>query len=101
MIPDGTKFNKGIYECIECGFEAAHLNVTPYILTISDSKWGEMVVWECPKCFQKQMFHNRRRLYDYRRSLASFKGGDHLTKWIVEGLPKPEDNEEIREDHAD
>lgn len=82
-LPQNTRFNKGVYNCT-CGFRAENANVTPYMLGISSTQWGEMVVWQCPRCEAKWMFHNRKRVYDYSKSFEAYKNGEN--NWFEKGL---------------
>lgn len=78
-IPLQGRMNKGVYQCLECRFTAPEYDVTPYIKGFADSNYGEMVVWECPECGQKQFFHYRGDMYgfDYVTNYQEFlKGGD-------------------------
>ena len=54
----GTK-NLGVYSCIACNYICKNYNIIPYALGFADSVHGLMLIWECPKCFEKQYFHAR------------------------------------------
>lgn len=85
-IPLQGKMNKGVYNCIKCDFVSPHYDVTPYILGFSESNWGDMVVWECPKCGQKMFFHyiGNRYCFDYIIRYEEFlKGGDWNKRALI------------------
>lgn len=83
------KRNGMVYQCVnyECRFDAPKGNVTPFILGFAETTYGKFVVWECPKCFQKQYFHYFHSLdygYNYVKSFEAFKNGEQ--DWIIKGL---------------
>lgn len=79
VLPQG-RYNRGIYTCYECGFEPPHYNVVPCMLGLAETSAGTMVVWECPRCGQKWMFHyraqNAREAHDYAAQLLAYRRGD-------------------------
>ena len=84
IIPLQGKYNKGVSNCIECNFRNPEYNVTPNIIGFAESKWGEMLVWECPICHTKQFFHYDTSYgFDYVKAFIAFKSGD--PKWILKG----------------
>ena len=74
-VPPQGRYNRGIYTCYECGFEPPHYNVVPCMLGLAETPAGTMVVWECPRCGQKWMFHyraqNAREAHDYAAQLLA------------------------------
>ena len=84
-VPPQGRYNRGIYTCYECGFEPPHYNVVPCMLGLAETLAGTMVVWECPRCGQKWMFHyraqNAREAHDYAAQLLAYRRGD--PDWIV------------------
>ena len=74
-VPPQGRYNRGIYTCYECGFEPPHYNVVPCMLGLAETSAGTMVVWECPRCGQKWMFHyraqNSREAHDYAAQLLA------------------------------
>ena len=60
------------------------------MLGLAETSAGTMVVWECPRCGQKWMFHyraqNSREAHDYAAQLLAYRRGD--TDWIV--VPRQE-----------
>ena len=79
-VPPQGRYNRGIYTCYECGFESPHYNVVPCMLGLAETLAGMMVVWECPRCGQKWMFHyraqNSREAHDYAAQLLAYRTGD-------------------------
>ncbi len=79
-VPPQGRYNRGVFTCNECGFEPPYYNVVPYMLGIAETTAGVMVVWECPRCGQKWMFHyraqNAREPFDYAAQLLAFRRGD-------------------------
>lgn len=62
-IPLVGEYNSLISTCYFCGkniedFEEGTY-VCDYALGIADSQYGEMIVIECPYCFEKFYFHTR------------------------------------------
>ncbi|WP_278965594.1 hypothetical protein [Alistipes senegalensis] len=84
-VPPQGRYNRGIYTCYECGFEPPHYNVVPCMLGLAETPAGTMVVWECPRCGQKWMFHyraqNAREAHDYAAQLLAYRRGD--PDWIA------------------
>jgi len=81
--------NGMVSKCVnyEYSFEAKDGNVTPYIIGFAETTYGKFVVWECPKCFQKQYFHYMHSIecgYDYVKSLQAFK--DENKDWLIKEL---------------
>ena len=58
----------------------AALYVVPCMLGLAETSAGTMVVWECPRCGQKWMFHyraqNSREAHDYAAQLLAYRNGD-------------------------
>ena len=82
-IPLQGKMNKGVYSCLACRFQALNYNVTPHIIGFAESQWGDMVVWECPDCGQKQFFHLRgSESCDYVAAYSGFKNGARRDEWM-------------------
>lgn len=79
--PQG-RINKGVYECYACDFKAPNYNVTPFIVGFADHPAGLMVVWQCPECGSKSMFHQRKDKHsmNYVVQFESFLSGD--VDWI-------------------
>lgn len=79
-VPPQGRYNRGIYTCYECGFEPLGYNVVPHMLGLAETPAGVMVVWECPRCGQKWMFHyralNAREAHDYAAQLLAYRRGD-------------------------
>ena len=72
-VPPQGRYNRGIYTCYECGFEPPHYNIVPCMLGLAETSAGTMVVWECPRCGQKWMFHYRAQLLAYRRGAPDWR----------------------------
>ena len=55
------------------------------MLGLAETSAGTMVVWECPRCGQKWMFHyraqNSREAHDYAAQLLAYRTGD--PDWIA------------------
>lgn len=85
-VPPQGKYNRGIYTCYECGFEPEGHSVVPHMLGIAETSAGTMVVWECPKCGQKWMFHYRAQNafepYDYAAKLIAYRTGDPNWRYV-------------------
>lgn len=79
-VPPQGRYNRGVFTCNECGFEPHYYNIVPHMLGIAETTAGVMVVWECPRCGQKWMFHyraqNDREPFDYAAQLVAFRRGD-------------------------
>jgi hypothetical protein len=57
------KYHKGVYYCPFCYFEPDSLHNNS--IGFADSNYGNMIVIECPKCFEKWYFHSRIKEYEY------------------------------------
>ena len=55
-IPLQGEYNEGIYDCPECGYQSE--NVVEDAIGFADSNIGNVLIWECPKCFLKWYFHS-------------------------------------------
>ena len=79
-VPPQGRYNSGLFTCNECGFEPPLYNLVPHMLGLAETTAGVMVVWECPRCGQKWMFHyrvqNARESYDYAAMLIAYRRGD-------------------------
>ena len=63
-VPPQGRYNSGIFTCNG----------------LAETSAGVMVVWECPRCGQKWMFHyraqNDRESFDYAAMLIAYRQGD-------------------------
>jgi len=58
ITPLTGKYNKSITRCLSCNFEMDSNNsLFMNSLGLADSSWGDMIVYECPVCFEKSYCH--------------------------------------------
>ncbi len=76
-IPLTGKYNKGVNECLKCGYRSEVL--VEDIIGFADSDSGLMAIVECPECFDKWFFHGK-GIYECFETYIRFFNHKHFKK---------------------